>query len=282
METLNTISALRAELAERRAAGQIIGLVPTMGYLHEGHLSLIDHARKHSDCVVVSIYVNPLQFGPKEDLATYPRNLMRDAELARSRGATVIFAPSDQQMYPGGRPLVTMVVPELSDRLCGHYRPGHFEGVLTVVAKLFNIVQPYIAVFGQKDFQQSVLIKRMVRDLDFNIRIDVAPIVREADGLAMSSRNVYLAPNERAAALTINRALRDGQATFAARQRDPARIIDRANATIRSEPAIGLQYLELVEPEGLQRPDLAEAHHVLAIAAFVGKTRLIDNVILGR
>ena len=280
MLKVNTIEDVREQIALRRASGQRIALVPTMGFLHEGHLSLVDHARKHAQCVVMSIFVNPLQFGPSEDLATYPRDLDRDASLAQSRGTDILFAPAAEEMYPQQRPAITMVAPTLSDRLCGKYRPGHFEGVLTVVAKLFNIVLPDVSVFGQKDFQQSVLIRRMVRDLDFPIEIAIAPIVRETDGLAMSSRNVYLSPDERRAAATLNRALREGQSAFAAGQRNPTLILDRVNAVIGGEPAIGLQYLELVDPDDLQRPDRAEPGHVLATAGFVGRTRLIDNVIL--
>ena len=280
MLRVNTIEDVREQIALRRASGQRIALVPTMGFLHEGHLSLVDHARKHAQCVVMSIFVNPLQFGPSEDFATYPRDLDRDASLAQSRGTDILFAPAAEEMYPQQRPAITMVAPTLSDRLCGKYRPGHFEGVLTVVAKLFNIVLPDVSVFGQKDFQQSVLIRRMVRDLDFPIEIAIAPIVRETDGLAMSSRNVYLSPDERRAAATLNRALREGQSAFAAGQRNPTLILDRVNAVIGGEPAIGLQYLELVDPDDLQRPDRAEPGHVLATAGFVGRTRLIDNVIL--
>ena len=280
MLRVNTIADVREQIASRRASGQRIALVPTMGFLHEGHLSLVDHARKHAQCVVMSVFVNPLQFGPSEDLATYPRDLERDAALAQSRGTDILFVPAAEEMYPQQRPAITMVAPTLSDRLCGKHRPGHFEGVLTVVAKLFNIMQPDVSVFGQKDFQQSVVIRRMVRDFDFPIEIAVAPIVREADGLAMSSRNVYLSPDERRAAATLNRALREGQSAFAAGQRNPTLILDRVNAVIGGEPAVGLQYLELVEPDNLQRPGMAEPGHVLAIAAFVGRTRLIDNVIL--
>jgi pantoate--beta-alanine ligase len=190
LDIVSTRAELQAALHAARARAHRIALVPTMGYLHEGHLTLADAARQHGDVVVMSIYVNPLQFGPSEDLARYPRDLERDAQLARARGVDIIFAPSDQEMYDG-RPAVTVHAAELSDRLCGKFRPGHFEGVLTVVAKLFNIVQPNVAVFGQKDFQQWVLIRRMVKDLSFDLEIVVAPIVREADGLALSSRNVY-------------------------------------------------------------------------------------------
>jgi pantoate--beta-alanine ligase len=193
-----TRSGLRDGLEAARAEGKRIALVPTMGYLHEGHLSLVDHALRVSDVVVMSIFVNPLQFGPSEDLARYPRDLVRDSELAQKRGVDMIFAPSDEEMYEAGRPVVTIIAHAAAQRMEGEFRPGHFEGVLTVVAKLFNIVQPHVSIFGQKDFQQSVLIKRMCTDLDFPIRIDVAPTVREPDGLALSSRNVYLSASDRA------------------------------------------------------------------------------------
>ena len=280
METLNTIPELRTIVAARRARGERIALVPTMGFLHDGHLSLIDYARARADCVVVSIFVNPLQFGPTEDLATYPRDLARDAELARAHGTHLLFVPSAAEMYPDGRPAVTMVAPALSDRLCGHFRPGHFEGVLTVVAKLFNIVRPDSSVFGQKDYQQSVLIRRMVKDFDFEIEVAVAPIVREADGLAMSSRNVYLSAEQRTAATSLNRALLEGQAAFSSGERDPARIIERAKGVIAAVPDVRLQYLELVTPDALETPGTANPGDVLAIAAHVGRTRLIDNLVL--
>jgi pantoate--beta-alanine ligase len=280
METLNTIAELRANLAARRASAERIALVPTMGFLHEGHLSLIDYARAHADCVVVSVFVNPLQFGPTEDLATYPRDLPRDAELARTHGTDLLFVPTAAELYPDDRPAVTMVAPAMSDRLCGHFRPGHFEGVLTVVAKLFNIVRPDLSVFGQKDYQQSVLIRQMVKDFNFEIEIAVAPIVREADDLAMSSRNVYLTAEQRKAATSLNRALRRGQTAFRAGERAPARIIEQARSVIAAEPDVRLQYLELVEPERLETPMTASSGDVLAIAAYVGRTRLIDNLVL--
>ena len=251
-----------------------------MGYLHEGHLKLVDVARAHGECVVMSIYVNPLQFGPNEDLDRYPRDLPRDAELARARGVDCIFAPNDEEMY-AVKPAVTVHAPQLSNKLCGLFRPGHFEGVLTVVAKLFNIVQPAAAVFGQKDFQQSVLIRRMVQDLSYDIDIVVAPIVREPDGLAMSSRNVYLSAEEREAALALSRALRAGQQKFRSGDRDVAGIIGAARAVLDNHPGVQPQYLELVAPDTLETPARASEDSVLAVAAFVGKTRLIDNVILG-
>ena len=251
-----------------------------MGYLHEGHLTLVDTALRHGDVVVMSIYVNPLQFGPTEDLARYPRDLQRDAALARARGTHLIFAPDDEEMYGAARPAVTVHAPELSNRLCGLFRPGHFEGVLTVVAKLFNIVQPDTAVFGQKDFQQHVLIRRMVRDLSYPIEIVVAPVIREPDGLAMSSRNVYLAAEERAAALALSRSLREAQLRYRAGEREPAVLVQHARRVLETEAAVRLQYVELVDPATLDTPARADDASVIAVAALVGKTRLIDNAIL--
>jgi len=280
MRRVQTIAELRAAIAEARGRGQRIGFVPTMGYLHEGHLSLIDHVRRHCDFTVLSIFVNPLQFGPREDLAAYPRDFDRDAALAEARGADLIFHPDAHEMYPAGPPRVTLVAPELSDHLCGRYRSGHFEGVLTVVAKLFNLVQPDVAVFGQKDFQQSVIVRSMVRDLDFPIRIEVAPIVRESDGLAMSSRNVYLDADQRTRALALHRGLRAAVRAFEAGQRDATMLLDAIHTEINSTPGVELQYANLVDPESLEDRPQARSGDVLAVAAFLGKTRLIDNEIL--
>ncbi len=251
-----------------------------MGYLHEGHLTLVDTAREHGDVVVMSIYVNPLQFGPKEDLARYPRDMERDTKLASARGVDIIFAPDDDEMYGSDKPAVTVHAPHLSDRLCGLFRPGHFEGVLTVVAKLFNIVQPDAAVFGQKDFQQHVLIRRMVRDLSYAIDIIVAPIMREQDGLAMSSRNVYLSGEERAAALALSRALRVAQLRYRDGERRPAMLVQSARQLLDAERGVTLQYVEVVDPASLDTPGQADDTSVMAVAAVVGKTRLIDNAIL--
>ena len=281
MEIIATRAELQGALRPLRAAGKRIVLVPTMGYLHEGHLTLVDHARRHGDVVVMSIYVNPLQFGPQEDLARYPRDLARDAEMAAARGVDLIFAPNDDEMY-GGKPEVTVHAPQLSNRLCGLFRPGHFEGVLTVVAKLFNIVQPDAAVFGHKDFQQWVLIKRMAHDLSFPVDVLVAPLVREEDGLAMSSRNIYLGAADRTAALMLSRALRAGHEAFAQGERNPAAITAVARALIQAEPSIRLQYIELVDQKTLDTPQQASSDNVLAVAAVVGNTRLIDNVVIGR
>jgi len=274
---------VRTKAEVRRAVAamrpQRIALVPTMGYLHEGHLSLVDRARELADRVVLSIFVNPLQFGPQEDLDRYPRDLERDVELATGRGVDLIFAPDVREMYPGGEPIVRVVPGRLAETLCGAYRPGHFEGVLTVVAKLFGIVRPDVAVFGQKDFQQAVLIRRMVADLDLGIEIDVAPIVREPDGLAMSSRNVYLSPEERESALGLYRGLTRAAEAFAGGERDAERLRRLVHDEL-ARPGVRVQYVEVVDPETLQPTQPASPGNVLAVAAFVGQTRLIDNVIL--
>jgi pantoate--beta-alanine ligase len=228
----------------------------------------------------MSIFVNPLQFAPNEDLAKYPRDAMRDAGLAEAQGVDLLFLPSDGEMYPSTVPATRVIAPELTNRLCGQFRPGHFEGVLTVVAKLFNIVQPDVAVFGQKDFQQSLLIRRMVRELDFPIEIEVSPIVRESDGLAMSSRNVYLDPDQRLAATSLNRALQAAQQVFASGEHSAAALLAAAMNVLQSEASVRVQYLEVVEPDSLRGVEEAQAGHVVAIAAFVGATRLIDNVVL--
>lgn len=274
-------SGLRSALRAARAEGKRIALVPTMGSLHEGHLSLVDHARRLGDVVVMSIFVNPLQFGPTEDLARYPRDLARDSELARARGVDVIFAPPDEEMYEAGRPAITVVAHEVAQRMEGEFRPGHFEGVLTVVAKLFNIVQPDVSVFGQKDFQQSVLIKRMCTDLNFPIRIEVAPTVREPDGLALSSRNVYLSAGERQSALQISRALRAAQERYALGDRDPSALLQAAHSVLAQDAAVRVQYIDIVDPQTFEQPAQVSDESVIAVAAVVGATRLIDNMIIG-
>jgi pantoate--beta-alanine ligase len=280
LDILKTRADLQSELHSARAAGKRIALVPTMGYLHEGHLTLCDVAHQHGDVVIMSIYVNPLQFGPSEDLARYPRDLERDAALARERAVDFIFAPDDEEMYGADQPAVRVYAPELSNRLCGRFRPGHFEGVLTVVAKLFNIVQPNAAVFGQKDFQQHVLIRRMVRDLSYDIDIVVAPVMREKDGLAMSSRNVFLSSEERMAAVALSRALRVAQLRYRDGERNPAALLAGARQLLDGEPGVRVQYLELVDAASLETPARAADTNVMAVAALVGKTRLIDNVVI--
>jgi pantoate--beta-alanine ligase len=251
-----------------------------MGYLHEGHLRLVDRARELSDHVVMSIFVNPLQFGPHEDLSLYPRDLNRDRELANGRGVDCLFIPDTTAMYPGGgEPLARVVPGPPADTLEGVARPGHFTGVLTVVAKLFHLVEPDFAVFGRKDFQQAMLVKRLVRDLDFPITIDIAPTVRELDGLALSSRNTYLTPDDRRTALALSRALRLLEQNWRGGEADPAKLQRAGMDAMRSSGALP-EYCALVD-EDLQPVPRVTARTVAVVAARVGKTRLLDNVVLG-
>ena len=289
MKTVRTVEELRREVAAaRRDAGSalpgledVIGLVPTMGYLHEGHLSLVDRARELTGFVVMSIFVNPTQFGPGEDYEEYPRDLDRDRELAEARGVDLVYAPDVEEMYPGGEPVVKVVPGPLADRLCGLTRPGHFQGVLTVVAKLFGMVQPDVAVFGQKDYQQAVLIRRMARDLDMPPRVEVAPIVREEDGLALSSRNTYLSEVERERARSLSQGLFAARRVF---EQEGVTNADRLKARVRGtmrDADVEPEYIELVDPDTLDDVQEAREGAVLAVAARVGDTRLIDNVRLG-
>ncbi|MBR9988383.1 MAG: pantoate--beta-alanine ligase [Gemmatimonadetes bacterium] len=280
MKTVTTIGQLREHIGRARAAGRRVGLVPTMGALHEGHLQLCDAARRHADEVVLSIFVNPLQFGPAEDFDRYPRDLNRDAGLVSSRGVALLFAPETDEVFPNGSSPVRVHAPDLGNVLCGRFRPGHFEGVLTIVAKLFNMVRPDCAVFGQKDLQQASLIRRMARDLDFGIDVIVGRIVRDPDGIALSSRNAYLSADQRHSALALHRALSAAQAAFAAGADDPAVILGAARATLEAEPGVATQYVEVVDPESLATPDRVGRGHAVAVAAYVGSTRLIDNHIL--
>ncbi|HSM60545.1 MAG TPA: pantoate--beta-alanine ligase [Longimicrobiales bacterium] len=281
MRVARTRAELEDELAGLRADRRPLALVPTMGYLHEGHLSLVDRAAALAPGVVATIFVNPLQFGPNEDLASYPRDERRDLDLLRARGAALTFVPSLDEMYPDGSPRVTVRPGPMGARLCGAHRPGHFEGVLTVVAKLFGLVRPEVAVFGRKDFQQAVLIRRMVRDLELRVRVETAPIAREADGLAMSSRNTYLGPAERAQAVGLFRALEAARVCFRAGARDAADVLRAAREALARHPLVRLQYLEAVDPATLEPVDALEPGTVVAIAAYCGATRLIDNVELG-
>jgi pantoate--beta-alanine ligase len=277
---VDTRRALAAAVAEARAADKRVALVPTMGALHEGHLALCDAARATADFVILSVFVNPLQFGPGEDFARYPRALQDDERLAARRGVDLLFTPDVSEMYPDGESVVFVTAPALETRLCGAYRPGHFRGVLTVVAKLFHLAAPDVAVFGQKDLQQSVLVRRMVRDLDFPVRIVVAPIVREPDGVAMSSRNVYLEPAGRAAAPVLYRALQAGKRAFEEGAATSDAILAAARDVVAAAPLVRLQYLELVDADMLTAAAVPAAGQALAIAAHIGSTRLIDNLIL--
>jgi pantoate--beta-alanine ligase len=251
-----------------------------MGALHEGHLALVDRARERAACIVMSLFVNPLQFGPTEDFARYPRDPKGDARLAASRGVYILFAPQPEQIYRAGR-AVTVVPTALASRWEGAFRPGHFTGVLTVVAKLFNIVQPDVAVFGQKDIQQATLIRAMVRDLDFPVEIMIAPTVREPDGVALSSRNAYLSASDRDRARALSRAIFAVREAFDRGERSAAALEAIGKAMVASEPEVTLEYLAVMDPETLEPASIAANGSIVAIAARVGTTRLIDNVILG-
>jgi len=269
---------MRAWSQAERARGRKIGFVPTMGFLHEGHLRLVDRAKELADRVVLSIFVNPLQFGPREDFAKYPRDLARDQQLAEGRGVDCVFVPEASEMYPA-EPVARVTGGAAAETLEGAARPGHFTGVLTVVAKLFHLVAPDVAVFGRKDFQQAALVKRMVQDLDFPITIDVLPTVRELDGLALSSRNRYLNADQRRSALALSRALRTVEQTWRSGEADPTALQRRGMEVLRG-PGVEPEYLALVD-EDLQTVARATARTVAVLAARVGATRLIDNVVLG-
>ena len=276
-----TVEELRNEIAIAKTAGKTIGLVPTMGALHEGHASLIKAANQENDVVVVSVFVNPTQFGPTEDLDSYPRTLEADCQLAEAQGADIVFAPTPKEMYPSEDMTWVEVTGDVTKVLCGRSRPIHFRGVTTVVSKLFNLAQPDRAYFGQKDAQQVQVLTRMVKDLFFNLQLRIMPIVREADGLAKSSRNTYLSAEERQAGLILSKSLKQAQALFAAGERDPRKLAAATTAMIKTEPMADIDYVEIY-----QMPDLNECQeqlvgqNLLALAVRFGKTRLIDNTIL--
>ncbi len=279
MRLISSIKEMSA-LSERwRREGKTIAFVPTMGYFHKGHLSLMREGRRRGDVLVVSLFVNPIQFGPKEDLNQYPRDLERDKALAQKEGVDVLFVPKQEEMYPSG--FQTFVeVTELTQYLCGLSRPGHFRGVTTVVTKLFNIVKPHIAIFGLKDYQQYLVIKRMVEDLNFDIEIIGYPTVREADGLAMSSRNEYLSPEQRKSALSLSQGLKLAQALVNAGETNVQIIVNRVTNFIKQFPYTQIDYVKICDPETLE--DLTEIKDkaLLALAVKIGRARLIDNTIL--
>ena len=270
---------MQAEAESLRRSGKTIGFVPTMGYLHEGHLSLIRIAREKADIVVLSIFVNPTQFGPGEDLDKYPRDFKKDEALANQEGVDIIFYPSNSEMYSEGY-LSFVEVETIPAGLCGASRPHHFRGVTTIVAKLFNAVKPHFAVFGQKDAQQSIVIKRMVQDLNFDLEIVVAPIVREPDGLAMSSRNVYLSEPERQDALSLSQSLKMAESMIEAGEKDGQVILDMITDRIKSKTHTRIDYVEIVDGEMLKPVRELSGNILIALAVFAGETRLIDNVIL--
>ena len=270
---------MRAASRAVRRAGKRLGFVPTMGALHEGHLSLVRAAHASSDVVAASIFVNPMQFGPNEDLAKYPRSLDRDRELLEREGVELLFAPSVEEMYPAGA--VTWVTVEcLSDKLDGRSRPGHFRGVTTVVAKLFHVVEPDVSFFGQKDAAQVAIIRRMVRDLNLPVEIVVCPIVREPDGLAMSSRNAYLDSAQRKRALVLHRSLLRVQRLAEAGEREAAKLVAAGREEFADEGSVRLDYFEIVDPDTLDPVEDISGGALAAVAAFVGSTRLIDNILL--
>ncbi len=279
MKVLTSVKQMKKYVAAVKAKGKTIGLVPTMGYLHEGHLSLLRQAKKDTDCPVMSIFVNPAQFGPKEDFRRYPRDLKRDERMARSAGCQAVFCPPAKEMYPANYS-TWVEVEKLSDVLCGVSRPGHFRGVATVVLKLLNIVQPDVAYFGRKDAQQAILIKRMAADLNVNSKIKVMPIVREPDGLAMSSRNVYLRPEERDDALVLRRALLKAEHMIQLKERNAGKIIRAMRSLIREKRTARIDYIRAVDTVSLRPVKKISGEVLIALAVRIGKTRLIDNVIV--
>jgi len=280
MLILTTAKEMHGACQELRARGNHICLVPTMGALHEGHLSLVRAAHDGGNIVAVSIFVNPTQFAPNEDLEAYPRTIERDCSLLEAENVDLLFAPTVEEMYPAGAS--TFVdVEGVSQRLDGASRPGHFRGVTTIVSKLFHIVSPERAYFGQKDAAQVAVLRKMVRDLNFNVEIVVCPIVRESDGLALSSRNVYLAPEQRHQALVLSRALMHVKSLVSVGEWSAAKLLDEAAAVIASEPAVKVDYLAAVDPDTLESVDGVRGGALIAVAAWVGTTRLIDNLLVG-
>jgi len=279
LRIIETVRDMRSWSEAERRAGRRIALVPTMGALHEGHLALVREARRRGDRVVVSLFVNPAQFAPNEDLSRYPRDFARDSDLLEEEKVDVLFHPSAAEVYPEG--YQTYVgVERLAPLLCGEHRPGHFRGVATVVAKLFNMVRPHAAVFGAKDYQQLQVIRRMVKDLNFDVEIVSHPIVRDRDGLALSSRNVYLSARERAAAPCLFHALNAAQSLVAGGERDGARVIAAARSVIEAEPLAEIEYVRLCDPETLEEIGRVDGEALLALAVRIGPARLIDNAVL--
>lgn len=279
MIIIDTIEKMKNTAELVREEGKRIGFVPTMGYLHEGHLSLMKRAKEENDFVVVSIFVNPTQFGAEEDFETYPRNLQRDRQLAERAGVDVIFHPTSKEMYPKGYKTFVQVE-RITEKLCGASRPGHFRGVTTVVNKLFQIVKPNKAYFGQKDGQQVVVIEQMVKDLNMDVEIISCPIVREADGLAMSSRNTYLNDAERSAALVLSRSLLMAREMIENGERNAHQIKNLIVSTIEKEPLAAIDYVEVVHGESLEPVDRIKGKLLIALAVKIGKTRLIDNILM--
>ncbi|MGA9261539.1 MAG: pantoate--beta-alanine ligase [Desulfobacterales bacterium] len=279
VEVIPTVEQMQERTENLRRDGRRIACVPTMGFLHDGHLSLMRIAKRRADVLVVSIFVNPAQFGPEEDFETYPRNLERDLDLCAKENVDIVFTPKTAALYPDGYQSYVKLE-HLPHHLCGLSRPVFFTGVATVVCKLFNIVHPHIAVFGEKDYQQLLIIRRMVKDLNINTEIIGAPIVREKDGLAMSSRNAYLTPDQRPAALTLYRSLVQARKRVETGERNAAQILNEARDLITSQPETDIDYLSICDPETLIDVERIDRTALMALAVKVGKTRLIDNTIL--
>lgn len=282
MQIVKTVNEVRQIIKEQKKQGKTIGLVPTMGFLHDGHLSLMTEAKKSTDYVVVSIFVNPTQFGPSEDLATYPRDLARDASLCEGVGVDLIFAPDVEEMYPAGYSTYVDCEGSITKQLCGASRPSHFKGVTSVVSKLFNIVMPDVAFFGQKDAQQVAVIEKMVRELNFDIVIKACPIVRESDGLAMSSRNSYLNVEERQAALVLSQALNHAKKRMESGIASTRTLVDDMRQIIETSPYATIDYVQIVDSRTLEGIDVLNDDFLVALAVKIGKTRLIDNFRLRR
>lgn len=281
MEIIRRVSEMQGISDRLRRDGKKVGVVPTMGYLHEGHLSLVRKAKELCDSVVVSIFVNPIQFGPGEDFERYPRDEERDRKVLDEVGVDFLFIPETREVYPPGYQTYVEVA-EVSQGLCGDFRPGHFRGVATVVIKLFNMVKPHVAVFGEKDYQQLLVIKRMVEDLNLDIEIIPGRLVREGDGIAMSSRNAYLSPENREKALMLSRSLTKGRVAFESGERRASALSKTVRESLESAEGISIQYVEVRDAETLGRIERVQKPAVIAVAATIGTIRLIDNIILGR
>ena len=278
MEIIRTVNEMKELSSRSRKAGKTIALVPTMGFFHEGHLSLMREGRKRGDLLIISLFVNPTQFGPKEDFKNYPRDFERDRKMAEGVGVDILFAPEASDMYPPDHQTIVRVE-KVTQNLCGRSRPTHFQGVTTVVLMLFEIVMPHVAIFGEKDYQQLATIQQMVKDLHLSVEVLGMPTVREADGLAMSSRNKYLQPDERKAARSLYRSLQKVKELLQKGERKADRILDEVNGILRSEPLVRIDYVQICDAHTLQDVDRVEGDVVVALAAYLGKTRLIDNLV---
>ncbi len=280
MKLIKSIQEMRSWTLKQKQLGKTIGFVPTMGFLHQGHLSLVKKARLQNDAVVLSIFVNPMQFGPKEDFSVYPRDLEKDSLLAAGAGVDLIFYPDISEIYPQYPPLTSVEVQGITEELCGKSRPGHFTGVATIVTKLLNIVQPQSAYFGQKDYQQYLVIRQLANDLNMPISIEMAPIVREEDGLAMSSRNAYLSPVEREEALALNQALEICHRLYLSGEDRIIPLVEAIRTRLLQVPSLKIDYIEIRGAADLGQLTVIDVSAVVAIAAYIGKTRLIDNLLL--